>query len=98
MKIILSSLIFSFFFIGCSAKQEIVYKYKYVCFEQTKLQKLETVKIRIHQKDLDVATQYKQVIEDYIGFYEKQVDRYNTFCKKQIDKNFPRENIKENEK
>ncbi|MFV7791234.1 hypothetical protein ACNSOP_09255 [Aliarcobacter lanthieri] len=82
MKIILSSLIFSFFFIGCSNKQEIVYKYKYVCYEQTKLQKLESVKIRIHQKDLDVATQYKRVIEDYFKFYENQIDRNNTNCKK----------------
>ncbi|WP_418186719.1 hypothetical protein [Aliarcobacter lanthieri] len=88
MKTILLSLISSFFFIGCTTKEEIIYKYKYVCYEQTKLQKLEVVKIRIHKDDKDVATSYKNAIEEYFRFYENQVDRNNLNC----------ENIKKEDK
>ena len=32
-----------------------------------------------------------------MALYENQIERYNAFCERQINKNFPRENLKEGE-
>ncbi len=80
-KAILVSLLFSFAFVGCSQKEQIVFKDKWVCNEQEKLDKKEPVQIRVHNDDLIVAKEYKEDIDKSLQFYEKQVDRNNTFCK-----------------
>ena len=80
-KAILLSLLFSFIFIGCSSKEQIVFKDKIVCVEQQKVERVQPTQMRIHKDDVDVAVAYKTAIDSNIEFYEKQVDRNNTFCK-----------------
>ncbi|WP_026804676.1 hypothetical protein [Aliarcobacter lanthieri] len=97
-KTILLSLIFSFIFSGCSQKTApIVFKDKYVCYELEKVEVSDEIQIMVRKQDLDLFKARKNELQGAISFYENQVDRYNAFCKKQLDKNFPRENIKENE-
>ena len=82
MKIvILLSLLFSFIFIGCTPKTQIVFKDKIVCIEQKKLDEISPVKIRIHNDDVNVAAAYVESIHSSFSFYENQVDRNNKFCK-----------------
>lgn len=80
-KAILLSLLFSFAFIGCSSKEQIVFKDKIVCVEQQKVERVQSTQMRVYKDDLDVAITYKTAIDSNIEFYEKQVDRNNTFCK-----------------
>ena len=80
-KAILLSLLFSCVFIGCSQKEQIVFKEKIVCVEQQKVERVQSTQMRIHKDDVDVAVAYKTAIDSNIEFYEKQVDRNNTFCK-----------------
>ncbi|MFY9088967.1 hypothetical protein [Arcobacter aquimarinus] len=79
--VILLSLVFSFILTGCSKKEPlIVWKDKYVCIEQKKLDKKEPVQIRIHNDDVNVAVLYATAIDSSLEFYENQVDRNNKFC------------------
>lgn len=80
-KEILLSLLFSFAFIGCSQKEQIVFKDKLVCNEQQKIERIELIQIRVHNDDLEVAKAYKISMDSSLEFYEKQVDRNNEFCK-----------------
>jgi uncharacterized protein YcfL len=81
-KAILLSLLFSFIFCGCSQKEApTVFQDKLVCIEQTKLERLEPVQIRIYNDDVEVAKAYKIAIDTNLEFYEKQVDRNNQLCK-----------------
>ena len=80
-KAILLSLLFSFAFIGCSSKEQIVLKDKIVCVEQQKVERVQPTQMRVHKDDVDVAVAYKTAIDSNIEFYEKQVDRNNEFCK-----------------
>jgi hypothetical protein len=79
--VILLSLLFSFIFAGCTRKTQIIFKDKMVCIEQQKLERLEPVKIRIHNQDIDVAIAYKASNDSNLEFYENQVNRNNIFCK-----------------
>ena len=79
-KAILLSLIFSFIFIGCTPKTQILWKDKYVCVEQKKLDKKEPVQIRVHNDDVELARAYKEDMDSSLQFYEKQVDRNNKLC------------------
>lgn len=79
--VILLSLIFSFIITGCSKKEPlIVYKDKFLCIEQKKIQRVEPTKIRVHNDDINVAVAYKTAIDSGLEFYENQVDRNNKFC------------------
>ncbi|MDD2290688.1 MAG: hypothetical protein PHV52_00280 [Aliarcobacter sp.] len=80
-KAILLSLLFSCVFIGCSQKEQIVFKEKIVCVEQQKVERVQPVQMRVYKDDVDVAVAYKTAIDSNITFYENQVDRNNTFCK-----------------
>lgn len=84
-KAILLSLLFSCVFIGCSQKEQIVFKDKLVCNEQQKIERIEPIQIRVHNDDVDVAVAYKTAVDSNITFYENQVDRNNTFCKEVSD-------------
>ncbi len=79
--VILLSFLFSFALIGCTPKTQIVFKDKLVCIEQQKIERLEPVKMRIHNDDINVAIAYKTSIDSNLEFYENQVDRNNKFCK-----------------
>ena len=85
-KAILLSLLFSFAFIGCSQKEQIVFQDKIVCIEQQKVERPQPTQMRVHKDDVDVAVAYKTAIDSNIEFYEKQVDRNNTFCKEVSNK------------
>lgn len=80
-KAILLSLLFSFAFVGCSSKEQIVFQDKIVCIEQQKVERPQPTQMRVHKDDVDVAVAYKTAIDSNIEFYEKQVDRNNEFCK-----------------
>ena len=80
-KAILLSLLFNFAFVGCSSKEQIVFKDKIVCVEQQKIERPQPTQMRVHKDDVDVAVAYKTAIDSNIEFYEKQIDRNNTFCK-----------------
>lgn len=82
-KTILLSLLFSFIFIGCSQKQQIVFQDKLVCIEQQKIERIEPTQIRVYNDDLEVAKAYKNSIDSSLQFYESQVDRNNKFCNKE---------------
>lgn len=76
-------LLFLFSFItGCTPKTQIVFKDKIVCVEQQKIDKIESVKIRVHNDDVNVAAAYVESIHSSFNFYEGQVDRNNKLCQK----------------
>lgn len=80
-KLILLLLSFSFIFVGCSSKTQIVWEDKPVCIEQQKIDRLEPIKVRVYKDDVEVVRAYKESIDSSISFYENQVERNNTFCK-----------------
>lgn len=85
-KAILLSLLFSFIFVGCTPKEpQIIFKEKIVCVEQQKVERPQSIQIRVYKDDIPVAIAYKAAIDSSIEFYENQVDRNNTLCKS-IDK------------
>ena len=73
--VILLSLVFSFFLVGCSSKEntKIVFENKYLCIEQKKIQRVEPTQIRVHNDDINVAVAYKTAIDSSLDFYENQV-------------------------
>ena len=79
-KAILLSLLFSFAFVGCSQKEQIIFQDKIVCVEQQKVERVQPTQMRVHKDDVNVAVAYKATIDSTIEFYEKQVDRNNEFC------------------
>ena len=80
-NLILLSLAFSFIFSGCVEKeQQIVFKDKFVCVEQQKINRVEETQIRVHNDDVGVALEYKAAIDMGFSFYEGQVDRNNRLC------------------
>ena len=79
--VIFLSLAFSFIFSGCVEKeQQIVFKDKFVCVEQQKIDRVEETQIRVYKDDVSVALEYKAAIDIGFGFYEGQVDRNNRLC------------------
>lgn len=79
--VILLSFLFSFIFSGCVEKeQQIVFKDKFVCVEQQKIDRVEETQIRVYKDDVGVALGYKAAIDMGFGFYEGQVDRNNKLC------------------
>lgn len=81
-KAILISLLFSFIFVGCSQKEsQIVFKDKLVCVDQQKIERPQSIQMRVYKDDVDVAVAYKTAIDSSLSFYEKQVDRNNELCK-----------------
>lgn len=83
--VILLSLVFSFFLVGCSKKEPlIIWKDKFLCIEQKKIQRVEPTQIRVHNDDINVAVAYKTAIDSSLDFYENQVDRNNKFCEEVI--------------
>ena len=80
-KVILLSFLFSFIFVGCTPKTQIVFKDKIVCVEQQKINRVEATQIRVHNDDVRVAAAYIEHIYSTLSFYENQVDRNNKFCK-----------------
>ena len=80
-NLILLSLLFSFIFSGCVEKeQQIVFKDKFVCVEQQKIDRVEETQIRVHKDDVSVALEYKAAIDMGFSFYENQADRNNKLC------------------
>ena len=78
----LLSLAFSFIFSGCVEKeQQIVFKDKFVCVEQQKIDRVVETQIRVHNDDVNVALEYKAAVDMGFNFYENQVNRNNNFCK-----------------
>ena len=109
-KEILLLLIFSFFIAGCSSKQPpIVFKQEVVCYklEKVEIKPLECNEAKeisndktqfiVDESDKEVFLSRCNELKSAMTFYENQIDRYNAFCEKQINKNFPRENLKEGE-
>lgn len=79
--VIFLSLLFSFIFSGCVEKeQQIVFKDKFVCVEQQKIDRVEETQIRVYKDDVEVALEYKAAIDMGFSFYENQVDRNNKLC------------------
>jgi uncharacterized protein YcfL len=79
--VIFLSLLFSFIFVGCVEKeQQIVFKDKFVCVEQQKIDRVVETQIRVYKDDVGVALEYKAAIDIGFGFYEDQVDRNNKLC------------------
>ena len=99
-KEILLLLIFSFFIAGCSSKQPpIVFKPEVVCYklEKVEIKPLECNEAKEISNDKTLFLSRCNELKSAMTFYENQIDRYNAFCEKQINKNFPRENLKEGE-
>lgn len=80
--VILLSLVFSFFLIGCSSKEntKIVFEDRYLCIEQKKIQRVKNAQIRVHNDDVNIAVAHKVAMDSAFEYYENQVDRNNKFC------------------
>lgn len=55
-------------------------KIKFICVEQTKIQRIEPTPLRVHNDDVNVALAYKIAIDSNVEFYENQVSRNNKLC------------------
>lgn len=81
--VILASLLFSFFFLGCAEKEPtIVFKDRFVCVELQTIPRVQETQIRVRNDDVQVALEYKAAIDMGFSFYESQVDRNNKLCEK----------------
>jgi hypothetical protein len=81
MKTTLLLLSFSFILSGCTPKTQTVFEDKLVCVEQQTIPRIEPIKIRIHNDDVQIALEYKAINDMNFQFYEDQVLRNNNLCK-----------------
>ena len=80
MRIILTAILLSFLFSGCS--QKVVVQKELLCFDLQDVSISEDVKIRVYKDDLDLFEARNEELKSAISFYKMQNEKYNLECKK----------------
>ena len=80
MRIILTAILLSFLFSGCS--QKVVVQKELLCYELQDVTISDDVQIRVHKDDLSLFEARNNELKSAISFYKMQNEKYNMECKK----------------
>ena len=80
MRIILTAILLSFLFSGCS--QKVVVQKELLCFDLQDVSISEDVKIRVYKDDLDLFEARNEELKSAIEFYKNQNRLYRLECEK----------------
>ena len=80
MKTILSMILLSLLFSGCS--QKVVIQKELLCYELQDVVISDDVQIRVYKDDLSLFEARNNELKSAISFYKMQNEKYNLECKK----------------
>ena len=80
MKTILTAILLSFLFSGCS--QKVVIQKELLCYELQDVIISDDVQIRVYKDDLSLFEARNEELKSAISFYKMQNEKYNMECKK----------------
>ena len=80
MRIILTAILLSFLFSGCS--QKVVVQKELLCFDLQDVSISEDVKIRVYPYDVELFNARNEELKSAIEFYKNQNRLYKTECEK----------------
>ena len=80
MRIILTAILLSFLFSGCS--QKIVVQKELLCFDLQDVSISEDVKIRVYPYDVELFNARNEELKSAIEFYKNQNRLYRLECEK----------------
>ena len=80
MRIILTAILLSFLFSGCS--QKVVVQKELLCFDLQDVSISEDVKIRVYKDDIDLFNARNEELKSAIEFYKNQNRLYRFECEK----------------
>ena len=80
MKTILTMILLSLLFSGCS--QKVVIQKEFICYELQNVTISKDVQIRVYKDDLAVFEARNEELKSAISFYKMQNEKYNMECKK----------------
>ena len=80
MRIILTAILLSFLFSGCS--QKVVIQKELLCYELQEVSISEDVMIRVYKDDIELFKARNEELKSAISFYKMQNEKYNLECKK----------------
>ena len=80
MKTILTMILLSLLFSGCS--QKVVIQKEFICYELQDVIISDDIQIRVYKDDLDLFEARNNELKSAISFYKMQNEKYNLECKK----------------
>ena len=80
MRIILTAILLSFLFSGCS--QKVVVQKELLCFDLQDVSISEDVKIRVYPYDVELFNARNEELKSAIEFYQNQNRLYRLECEK----------------
>ena len=80
MKTILTVILLSLLFSGCTSK--VVVQKELLCYELQDVIISDDVQIRVYKDDLDLFEARNNELKSAISFYKMQNEKYNLECKK----------------
>ena len=80
MRIILTAILLSFLFSGCS--QKVVIQKEFICYELQDVTISDDIQIRVYKDDLALFEARNNELKSAISFYKMQNEKYNMECKK----------------
>ena len=80
LKTILSMILLSLLFSGCS--QKVVIQKELLCYELQDVIISDDIQIRVHKDDLSLFEARNNELKSAISFYKMQNEKYNLECKK----------------
>ena len=80
MKTILTMILLSLLFSGCS--QKVVIQKEFICYELQDVTISDDVQIRVYKDDLSLFEARNEELKSAISFYKMQNEKYNLECKK----------------
>ena len=80
MKTILTAILLSLLFSGCS--QKVVIQKELLCYELQDVIISDDVQIRVYKDDLSLFEARNEELKSAISFYKMQNEKYNMECKK----------------
>ena len=80
MRIILTAILLSFLFSGCS--QKVVVQKELLCFDLQDVSISEDVKVRVYKDDVELFNARNDELKSAISFYQNQNRLYKLECEK----------------
>ena len=84
MKTILTMILLSLLFSGCS--QKVVIQKEFICYELQDTELNDDVQIRVYKDDLSLFEARNNELKSAISFYKMQNEKYNMECKNENSK------------
>ena len=80
MKKLLTMILLSLLFSGCS--QKVVIQKEFICYELQDVTISDDIQIRVYKDDLSLFEARNEELKSAISFYKMQNEKYNMECKK----------------